>query len=223
MIKYAIFDNDGTLYRMPKEFPADVVGRMISFLSSRLDKPEHEIAAERKRLIEREGVSSTEYVFGKEYEIEYDEFLKNTYLSVELEKYGICRDERLRSMLEKISLPKSVLTNNPSEFARKILTSIGIEDMFEYIIGSREMNYQLKPRKEAFLNALEITGYDPEETIFIDDIPEFHIYAKELGITTVLVGQKAGGYPHIDHYIEEIYDLNRILGGESDAGHNNRH
>ena len=215
-IKYILFDNDGTLYELDQGFKEAVVGRMTSFLAQKLQIPEDRVIEERKRLIRKYGVESTEFVFGREYGVDYDEFVKGTYLLVPIEEHGVKHDGRLQTMLQNIEIPRAVLTNNPSEFARKILRSLGVEQFFEHVIGSREMNYRLKPNREAFLRAVDITRSDPKTTMFVDDIPEFHKPAKELGMTTVLIGSRTRQEKkdYVDYEIERIYELKQILKGE---------
>jgi len=212
-IKNLILDNDGTLYKLEPKLKEDIIQSMVSYLSNKLGISEKEASSLRKRLIRKYGVESTEFVFEKEYNIPYDEFVKSTYLSVDVRSCGIKYNKQLRNLLQKIKLPKSVLTNNPSEFARKILGSLGVEELFENVIGSRELEYKLKPSSEAFLRAIEVTGYDPKQTMFVDDIPQFHRAAKELGMTTVLIGPERS-YPYVDYNIESIFEIKKILGAE---------
>jgi pyrimidine 5'-nucleotidase len=211
-IKNLIFDNDGTLYKLKPKLKEDIVQSMVSYLSNKLSITEKKAASLRKKLIRKYGVESTEFVFGKEYDIPYEDFVKSTYLSVDVRNRGITYDKKLRDLLQKIKLPKSVLTNNPSEFARRILVSLGIEDLFENVIGSREIEYKLKPSPEAFLKAIEITGYNPKQTMFLDDIPQFLLTAKKLGMTTVLIGSEKGSYA--DYSIKNISDIRKVLGAE---------
>jgi pyrimidine 5'-nucleotidase len=212
-IKNLILDNDGTLYKLEPKLREDIIQSMVSYLSNKLGISEKEAGSLRKRLIKKYDVESTEFVFEKEYNIPYDEFVKSTYLSVDVKNRGIKYNKKLRDLLQKIKLPKSVLTNNPSEFARKILGSLGVEELFENVIGSREIAYKLKPSSEAFLRAIEVTDYDPKKTMFVDDIPKFHCAAKELGMTTVLIGSEKK-YPYVDYSIESLFEIKKILGVE---------
>ena len=211
-IKSIILDNDGTLYKLRPGFKEKIVQSMVSYLSDKLGITEKEAATLRTALIGKYGVESTEFVFGKEYDISYDDFVNSTYLSVDVRKNGINYNKKLRDMLKGIKLPKSILTNNTSEFARKILESLGIEDLFENVIGSRELDYKLKPSSEAFLKAIEVTGYDPKKTMFVDDIPQFHLVAKNLGMATVLIGEAK--YPYVDYNIKSIFGIKNVLGVE---------
>lgn len=214
-IEHIIFDNDGTLYKLPHQFKETVVWNMLSFLSKKLYLPMKKVEEERERLIQKYGVESTEYVFDREYNIDYDEFVNNTYLSLSLEDHGIWYDKRLITTLQDISQPKSILTNNPSEFAIRIQESLGVSQYFGYVIGSRELDHRLKPDKEAFKKSIEITGANPETTMFVDDVPKYHPPAKELGMTTVLVGTSSTEYKaFIDYEIEKLYELKHLIGGK---------
>ena len=57
---------------------------------------------------------------------------------------------------------------------------------FDYIIESKELGIR-KPDLDFYLRALEITGADPKETIFLDDLGINLKPAKELGIATIKV------------------------------------
>jgi glucose-1-phosphatase len=60
-----------------------------------------------------------------------------------------------------------------------ILKNFNIK-VLSYEIGSR------KPEKKIFLHALDILGYQPEETIYIDDIPGYVEASKKLGMNAIL-------------------------------------
>jgi putative hydrolase of the HAD superfamily len=210
-IKSVIFDNDGTLYQLERRFIDDIVKRMVWYLSNELQMTEDEVRAERKRLINMHGIQSTEVVFAREYGLDMNELIRQTYLAVDISKYGNGFRERLNDFLCRISVPKSILTNNPSQFAYRVLSHLGVADLFEHIIGSEELELQLKPRVEAFYRALEITGYNPKTTIFIDDNPEFLVGAKEAGLKTVLIEINGGKFPQADYVLRRIEDIQYLV------------
>lgn len=193
---------------MKTDLKKDIGEAMIAYIASRLGISREVAAAERKRLLKKYGVESTEYVFLAEYGIPYDDFVAKTYLSIDPAKYDLTRDQSLIGALNLLERPKSILTNNPSEFARLITGTLGVERQFEKIIGSREMGFKLKPDKAAFLAAAEQTGYDLKTTAFVDDLPEFLAAAKELGMTTVLVGDRRG---EADLCLANVYDIGVVL------------
>jgi putative hydrolase of the HAD superfamily len=61
-----------------------------------------------------------------------------------------------------------------------------IMNNFDYIIESKELGIR-KPDLDFYLKALEITGANPNETIFLDDLGINLKPAKELGMATIKV------------------------------------
>ncbi len=61
-----------------------------------------------------------------------------------------------------------------------------IMNNFDYLIESKELGIR-KPDLDFYLKALEITGADPKETIFLDDLGINLKPAKELGMATIKV------------------------------------
>lgn len=219
-IKSIIFDNDGALYPLEQRFIDDIVNRMVRHLSTELKITECEVRTERERLMDKYDVQSTEVVFAKEHGVDMSELIRHTYLAVGISEYGNGSKERLSEFLCDIDVPKSVLTNNPSQFACRVLNHLGVADLFEHIIGSEELEYQLKPKVEAFYRALEITGYDSKTTLFVDDNPEFLVGAKEAGLITALIGASDKQFPSVDYSFGRIDDIqyflkNRIVGGKA--------
>ena len=87
---------------------------------------------------------------------------------------------------------------------------MGAESFFEKFIGASELDYILKPDVKAFEKTLELTGYHPEKTLFVDDVPEFHEGAKKTGLKTVLVSSDVKR-EYIDYNIRNIYELEKLL------------
>ena len=61
-----------------------------------------------------------------------------------------------------------------------------IMNNFDHIIESKELGIR-KPDLDFYLKALEITGADPKETIFLDDLGINLKPARELGMATIKV------------------------------------
>lgn len=211
-IKNVIFDNDDTLYRLNDTLKRALVAAFLAYASMKFNIPGDEVMPERHRLFKKYGVDSSAYLFAREYGIGYDEFVANTYLSVSPDRCGIGRDIRLRGALCESNLKMSVLTNNYSEYARKVIKCLGIEERFEHVMGFRELGFVLKPDPRAFLRAARITGYDLRETLFVDDKAEFLRTAKGLGMTTVHVSPRQGPSERcVDYRIDSISDISSIL------------
>ena len=79
----------------------------------------------------------------------------------------------------------AVLSNYVSTLRYKITEVWQIDDAFNHLIISSEVGY-MKPHPEIYSLALEMLGYAPEETVFIDDFVENIEGAGEVGIHGIL-------------------------------------
>ena len=108
---------------------------------------------------------------------------------------GEVRPEMVRA-LEKLKAENfklACLTNNfnsgdknQSALDNANQERLKIMNNFDYLIESKELGIR-KPDLDFYLKALEITGADPKETIFLDDLGINLKPAKELGMATIKV------------------------------------
>jgi putative hydrolase of the HAD superfamily len=123
----------------------------------------------------------------------------------------IHRDEKLRNMLIGLPQSKWILTNSDKNHAKRVLSALGVEDLFTGILGVSDMDYHNKPDPYVFRKALLAAGNPtPKVCLFADDIAKNLIPAWEIGFVTVLVGngQKTEA---VMYQIPEIHDLSQVL------------
>lgn len=115
----------------------------------------------------------------------------------------LIRDEKLICELQILSKKYKLIcvTNNPVKPARKTLEVIGISDFFEHIVGL-DTCYKSKPAREPFEKALELTKTAAENAVAIGDRYDLDI---ELPLRMGMGGIEVSG-------VEDVYDLNKILG-----------
>ena len=115
----------------------------------------------------------------------------------------LIRDEKLICELQILSKKFKLIcvTNNPVKPARKTLEVIGISDFFEHIVGL-DTCYKSKPAREPFEKALELTKTTAENAVAIGDRYDLDI---ELPLRMGMGGIEVSG-------VEDVYDLNKILG-----------
>jgi FMN phosphatase YigB (HAD superfamily) len=66
---------------------------------------------------------------------------------------------------------------------------LGLSDCFQGIIDVRTLGFFCKPQLDAYNRALALAGaVTPTECVLLDDSPRNLYPARQLGITTVLVG-----------------------------------
>lgn len=115
----------------------------------------------------------------------------------------LVRNEKLICELQILSKKYKLIcvTNNPVKPARKTLEVIGISDFFEHIVGL-DTCYKSKPAREPFEKALELTKTTAENAVAIGDRYDLDI---ELPLRMGMGGIEVSG-------VEDVYDLNKILG-----------
>ena len=115
----------------------------------------------------------------------------------------LVQDEKLIYELQILSKKYKLIcvTNNPVKPARKTLEVIGISDFFEHIVGL-DTCYKSKPAREPFEKALELTKTTAENAVAIGDRYDLDI---ELPLRMGMGGIEVSG-------VEDVYDLNKILG-----------
>lgn len=115
----------------------------------------------------------------------------------------LVRDEKLICELQILSKKYKLIcvTNNPVKPARKTLEIIGISDFFEHIVGL-DTCYKSKPAREPFEKALELTKTTAENAVAIGDRYDLDV---QLPLQMGMGGIEVSG-------VEDVYDLNKILG-----------
>lgn len=108
---------------------------------------------------------------------------------------GEVRPEMVRALdkLKSKNFKLACLTNNFNSGDKDLSAlddaneeRLKIMNNFDHIIESKELGIR-KPDLDFYLKALEITGADPKETIFLDDLGINLKPARELGMATIKV------------------------------------
>jgi len=108
---------------------------------------------------------------------------------------GEIRPEMVRALekLKKENFKLACLTNNfnSGDKNQSALDDVNKERLeimnnFDHIIESKELGIR-KPDLDFYIKAIEITGADPKETIFLDDLGINLKPARELGMATIKV------------------------------------
>ena len=88
----------------------------------------------------------------------------------------------------------------------------GVEEFFPQIFDIVFTRYIPKPNPELYRQILKCIGLEGKECLMIEGIPANLKPAKDLGMTTVLVGETPGGMNgFVDFEIRYILQLPRVL------------
>ena len=111
----------------------------------------------------------------------------------------VSRDGHLRESLESLPVPCYVFTNGSRCHADRVVAALGLEGLFADVFDIRVADYQPKPNLGPYRQVLKHIGLGGSECIMVEDQPQNLTPAKQLGMRTILVGQKnPADSSHID-------------------------
>jgi putative hydrolase of the HAD superfamily len=205
-LKYALFDLDNTIYPESCGLMPEIGNRINRFMVERLGIDESDVSRRRDSFLKKWG--TTLNALRRHYAIDPDEYLDFVH-DIPLE--GFIRENRpLIEMLERLELRKFVFTNADAGHARRVLSRTGILHHFECIFDIHLLDFINKPDLRAYRIVLDFIGAQPEECILIEDSPVNIRAAREIGMTTVQVGERGKGDGA--HYrIQNITDFESLL------------
>ncbi|MEJ2757299.1 MAG: pyrimidine 5'-nucleotidase [Anaerolineales bacterium] len=202
-----LLDLDGTVYPQNNGIWEEIAARMEQFMHEKLNLPPAEIPGLRQTYYQQYGTTLSG--LRNNYQIDEEEYLKYVH-DVPLHQY-LNPDIKLRKLLIKLPLQKWIFTNSDQAHAERVLNTLNIKDLFEGILDITRFNYMNKPDQKVYQLALDAIGNPlPETCVFVDDSPINLSPAKQMGMTTILVGNKPKN-EFIDHQIPNIYDLTSVL------------
>ena len=139
--------------------------------------------------------------------------MERTYLKINLDDCGIVAPDTTRlGVLTSINSRKVVFTNNPSVFARRVLSYVGLESCFADFIGMEGTNFCEKPNPQAY-KVVESRHKGYNRIIFCDDSLRNLETARELGWTTIWCkpqnARPEAGTGHL--VISSFEELKRVL------------
>jgi putative hydrolase of the HAD superfamily len=118
----------------------------------------------------------------------------------------------LAEMLGSIPLERAIFTSGHRPYALRVLRCLGVEHHFPRIFDIVFTRYIPKPNPEPYIQVLGCIGREGKECLMIEDIPANLKPAKDLGMTTVLVGETPGGMNgFVDYEIKDILQLFKVL------------
>lgn len=161
-----VFDSDGTLYD-DKRIQSVVTKLMDRFFARTYGVKECEGQLLREKLKKKHAVSGTLMALYREG-ISVETFIRETYLAVDFHIRDICPPTAIAAVVSHLTGEKVLLTNSPSEFARRILKVLVLEDSFSRVYGIRELDYFSKPAREAFRPILDAVR-EGKRVVYIDD------------------------------------------------------
>ncbi len=119
-------------------------------------------------------------------------------------------DPELRRMLEEMPQQKVIFTNGCRVHVDRVLAALEIEGLFDAVFDIRVADYQPKPCLEPYQKVLQQLAVDPEDCLMVEDSLANLRTAKQMGMTTLLVGPPVDD-AHVDHRFERVAQAAEVL------------
>ncbi len=202
-------DLDETLYPKTNGLWQSISDRINQFLVERLRISMSEAQEVRKQYLDTYGTTLNGLLI--HYDIDPMEYLDYVHdIPVEI---MIQPEPELRGILKQLSPRRFIFTNASVQHANRVLRHLNIQDLFDGIIDILALEFVNKPRIEAYEKAFSLSGNpDQNKCMLIDDRIANLVPAKEMGMTTVLVGEDIQD-TSVDFMIDSMKDILKKVPG----------
>lgn len=207
MIEVVLFDLDDTLYPRTAGIMGQIRVLILRYMEERLGLPAEEANALRREYLKAYG--TTMRGLQVHHEIDPEDYLDFVH-DMPLGEY-IAHNPTLGEALAAIPQRKVIFTNASRGHAERVLEVLGIRHHFDRIIDVGDMDYQSKPEPSSYKRICDMLGRRPETCLLVEDIVRNLLPAKELGMTTVLVGEEEGRAEGVDYVIPRIEDIGSLM------------
>jgi len=181
-----LFDLDNTLHDASHAVFGMIDATMNDYIGRELGLPPDEADALRRLYWRRYG--ATLLGLERHHGIRAAHFLEHTHRWPELEQ-RLRIDPRDRAALRALPGRKFVLTNAPARYAKRVLTALGLADLFEGVVSIEGMRLfgQLRPKPDAcmFRVVLARLKLRPTRCVLVEDTLTHQRAARGLGLRTV--------------------------------------
>ncbi|WP_298914573.1 pyrimidine 5'-nucleotidase [uncultured Algimonas sp.] len=185
-IRTWIFDLDNTLYRANVSFFADIGEKMTAYISRYLAlQPDqarqlqeeyfHDYGATLSGMMDIHGMDPAEFL----------DYVHDVDLSV------LAPNPPLRHAIAALPGRRLIFTNGSRGHIRNVAGHLDLLDLFEGGFAIEDAHYIPKPKRPAYETFLDVFDVDPATAIFFEDTPRNLEVPKQMGMTTVLVGEEA--------------------------------
>lgn len=201
-----LFDLDNTLYPPERQLFSLIDVRINRYMCEVVGIPTSEVDGLRRRYWAEYGVTLQGLI--RHFDIDPEDYL--TYVHDVDIPSRLAPVPELREMLAGLPHRRIVFTNGSICHANRVLSALGITDLFEQVFDIRIAGYQPKPFPEPYRAVLDALGAQAGHCVMVEDARENLQTAKNLGMATVLVGP--GETPaFVDSHIPEVMHIGQAL------------
>ena len=177
------FDLDDTLYPPGAGLWNAIKERMNRYMRERLNIPAEKVSSLREKYYTEFG--TTTRGLQAYHNLDTQDFLAYVH-DLPLGDY-LTPNPTLRSIIASLPTRNLIFTNADSAHADRVLTALGLRDLFEVVVDVNAIAPYCKPMPESFQIAMQAAGEsDPSKCVMIDDIPNTTSAASRAGLFSVL-------------------------------------
>jgi putative hydrolase of the HAD superfamily len=215
-ISAILFDLDNTIYPASSGLMNGVDRRITEYVQNLLGIDRDEAQALRKQYFVSYG--TTLRGLQQYHQVDAEEYLAYVH-DLALESF-LASDAELDHLLSQVAATKAIFTNAPAEYARRVLSVLGIDRHFAHIFDLRFSGFRPKPDPAVYRSVLAALGVAGPAAMLIEDTRQNLAPARELGMTTVLVGEPPAGSadPLTDYVVPDVLAALRIMLALEDRG-----
>lgn len=181
-----LFDLDNTLYPEESGFMKQVEGRMTGFVARATGLPHGEAYVLQKKYFAEHGLTLKGLMLNHGTDpADFHALFHDLSLDV------LARDHDLLDILRVLPGRRFVFTNADDRHAERVLEHLGLTDLFDEVFHIHSFGFAPKPDPLGFERMIAAHGLDPAATAFFEDSERNLKPAKDLGMTTVMVGPRA--------------------------------
>ncbi|MBI1364108.1 MAG: pyrimidine 5'-nucleotidase [Proteobacteria bacterium] len=213
-IRTFIFDLDNTLYH-PRTGLMDQMHTLIGLYIMRFMGVDAAMADQiRRRYWQKYGTTMAGLV--AEHGVDPHQFMEFVH-NIDLSEVNPCA--RTRELLAALPGRRVIFTNADHRHAERMLTHLGIADLFEEVYDVTRVGFTPKPALQSYEKVLGWLGEEGQHCAMLEDSLENLRPAHALGMTTIWVTDAQEDHPFV-HY--RTPDVLTWLEGVSTHEHGNR-
>jgi putative hydrolase of the HAD superfamily len=150
-------------------------------------KPENDVPVLREQYFKMYG--TTLRGLQERHKVDKDEFLAYVH-DLPLKDF-LVPNLVLRRVISSLPTRNLIFTNADVSHAKRVLTAIQLDDLFDTIVDVNAVAPYCKPMPESFAIAMDLADEpDPRKCVMIDDLPRTTRAALQVGMASLLYGSE---------------------------------
>ena len=179
------FDLDDTLYPSSTGLWPAIKDRMNLYMIEQLGIPESDVPFLREQYFKMYG--TTLRGLEERHNVDKADFLAFVH-DLPLQSY-LKPNPIVREVIASLPTRNLIFTNADVSHARRVLSVLQLDDLFETVVDVNAVSPYCKPMPESFAIAMDLADEpDPRKCVMIDDLPRTTRAALNVGMASLLYG-----------------------------------